>query len=45
MGCGRVIPTGGAIASPEADAIQSMVPCLREMAPAVWEMTQRMDPG
>ena len=39
------IPAGGATASPQADAIHKGVLCLREMAPAVWEMTQHVDPG
>ena len=36
---------GGGIVSPQADAIQRGVLCLREMSPAVWVITQNMDPG
>ena len=45
---GRVIPAGipgGGIASPQADAIQRGLLCLREMAPAIWGMTQHQYPG
>ena len=42
---GRIIPVDGAIASPQADAIQRGVLCLREMASAVWAVTQSRGPG
>ena len=44
-GWGRVIPVGGAIASPQADVIWRRVLCLRKMASPVWGMTQHRDPG
>ena len=42
---GRVIPAGGAIASPQADAIWRGLLCLRRTASAAWGMTQHRDPG
>ena len=44
-GWGIVIPVGGAIASPQADATWRGVLCLRTMASEVWGMTQYRDPG
>ena len=42
---GRVVPAGGAIASPQADATWRGVLCLRKMASVAWCMTQHKDPG
>ena len=42
---GQVIPVGVAIASPQADAIQRGVLCLRNIVSAVWGITHHRDPG
>ena len=39
-GCDRVIPVGGATASPQADATWRELLCLRMTSLAVWVMTQ-----
>ena len=42
---GRMISAGRSIASPQADATWRGVLYQRQMATAVWEMTQHRDPG
>ena len=41
----RVIPAGGAIASPQADVTGRGLFCQSKMTPAVWGVTQHRDPG
>ena len=44
-GWNRVIPVGGAIASPYVDATWRGVLCLSKVTPTVWGMTQHRYPG